>query len=1626
MNTEKSFIIFHKNHPLDPTGANAGAETATISLARALVTSQDCKVVVLACLKGKDIGHHFSEAGVDYLDLGDSYDIADGLRRAESLLGTRGSSLIAASYFKPLEVARLMEFDGPSCFICHEPGFEGLGIDVARLGDFADHIVALSTAQRQLLVQAGCHPERICLIPNGVDLELFAAARPEDRDYRRLIFVGALVLDKGVHFLIEAFAELKTKYHDLSLDIYGSAGLWGRDLYFDLEQVKTVPDLTFHGAVSQHRIAKAFQTAGLLVVPSLWFESFGLVALEAQTTGLPTLCSGKGGMRDIVIDNVTGRLLGDISTPVLVEQIDSLLERDDILPNMSRSSLELVRGKFSWQNTAEKISCLLQRDRKSNCGLQFNDRVEQDMTKENKRSGSMESNQKRDPKIGLLTTYNQSCGLATYAGYLTEQLKDLPIVFLAEIVSNGEITAPDDSRVFRCWKRGKEDFSKVWDVIVEQGIDILHINCHYRFFEREKLSEFLSRCRQHGVRVVAQVHNPYTIDRRLEKLCSLSDAVVVHTQENKLEVVANKVAPDKIWVIEHGIHRQTPVPKDLLRSRLGIAREQKVVVCFGFVQVHKGIDEVIVAINQLQSTLPDLHLYIVGGVHLEDVTSADYFYSLKRAVQEGRLEKKVHFIEGFVPEEVVDSYLQAADVIVMNYRSQYFEASGAVAKAMGSGTPVITSIAPPFARMGSSVFHITSGYPLSVAIEIVLSDEVLWQALADGARSFAEKYCWENVSLEFRKLYLSLPVMNRQENKASANKRPQSIRDSSARTRILMLNRPNARVQPGGDTVVMERICQGLIEKGCAVDIDLDGGKSIKDYDLVHIFNFATPQITEDYARRAKVAGVPYVVTTMYEDRPRFFNQMLAHFEVLREYVVGGQENRIYQELILQARNVAHASKWDNTFAAENAACLIATGQAERSALRRDYNNCAPVEIYRLGCDIIDQRDGGELFTQKTGLRDFVLCVGRLETRKNQLMLLRALEESDLTVVFAGGGFTYQPEYEALCQKFKRRGKTFFLDKLSRTMLVSAYEAASVHVLPSWYELPGIVSMEAARLGTNVVVSDYGTPRDYFGDRAYYCQPDDVDSIYNAVVAAYYAPTRTGLESSIADCTWENAASRVMEIYNQVLPDSNLGSGVKQGDSQVFASALAAVTQASRTSALLADSLECSPVAPAARERAKRQEQSLELCYKGDECLRRQDYGQAEAFYRQAVESFEVSARGHRSLGVVALMEGRYEIAEGFFNRALELDPSDSKAMGGIAAVCWNQGSKEEALELLVEAIGPSPSELSLLPYLVDFCYSLQKLDLLETKLRVYVQNFSEDLQVCYCLAGCLYKKGKYQEAGTVLDSILKVEPEHPEALELIGIIKNLSMTGRACEVDRPSQEVKGESSFGSPFREQLDELEFLKRDKQFEQVISKAGILLDRVGLSAEDRGVSLVLRAESFLCLAKLEDAERDLGLAHGFVNVRARVLSGQGVLALLRQEWDLARGKFEQALVLDPRNDAAHAGRGVCAAHQGDLSGAMNFYLSALSYNPENMRALLGVVQLGYGLERIGDIEKVVRHYLEIHPADLSMIYSLAGCLYAQGRLNEARDECEKILIFDSGHQLATELISEIDKGSSYGTG
>ncbi len=185
------------------------------------------------------------------------------------------------------------------------------------------------------------------------------------------------------------------------------------------------------------------------------------------------------------------------------------------------------------------------------------------------------------------------------------------------------------------------------------------------------------------------------------------------------------------------------------------------------------------------------------------------------------------------------------------------------------------------------------------------------------------------------------------------------------------------------------------------------------------------------------------------------------------------------------------------------------------------------------------QNGSAELFHARyPNLRDFVLCVGRFYlVRKNQLTLIRALKSEQVPVVFIGGPEPTSTAYWDTCRREAGRNM-HFLGAVGRSdpLLVSAYHACKVVVMPALLESPGLVALEGALTGANVATTQGGSTREHYLDLAWYFDPLNEQSIRKAVLEAHAAPRDARLRQRVLDhYTWPAIAKVQLRAYEEVI-----------------------------------------------------------------------------------------------------------------------------------------------------------------------------------------------------------------------------------------------------------------------------------------------------------------------------------------------------------------------------------------------------------------------------------------------------------------------------------------------------------
>jgi len=185
-------------------------------------------------------------------------------------------------------------------------------------------MVAISEYIRQRLVVEGYDGNGVRVLPNPAPA-VATEPRPPAPGPARFLFLGRMVSEKGVCHLVEALAQTQS---GCALDIAGS-GPEETDANRLTRTHHLADRVTLHGWVRPEEVARLIGQARGVVVPSVWPEPAGMVAIEAAVHGRATIASSVGGLPEIVVDGLTGLLVPPGDPPALARALDRLSENGD-------------------------------------------------------------------------------------------------------------------------------------------------------------------------------------------------------------------------------------------------------------------------------------------------------------------------------------------------------------------------------------------------------------------------------------------------------------------------------------------------------------------------------------------------------------------------------------------------------------------------------------------------------------------------------------------------------------------------------------------------------------------------------------------------------------------------------------------------------------------------------------------------------------------------------------------------------------------------------------------------------------------------------------------------------------------------------------------------------------------------------------------------------------------------------------------------------------------------------------------------------------------------------------------------------------------------------------------------
>lgn len=218
---------------------------------------------------------------------------------------------------------------------------------------------------------------------NGVDSERFVPTNGQvtatGKSGPKLLFVGRVSPEKGIHVLLEALGGVSTRFADVQLDVIGGLGVPPPEFIVALSKDPKVRDLVrfYDGDYAEHlrgctpdgvagqvryieivpygSLAQHYRDSDVFVFPSVWDEPFGMPIVEAMACGVPVVATRGGGIPELIEHGRTGLLVDRGDAAGLTEALNTLLADDSLRRRMGQAGRERVMELFTWDRIAADL-----------------------------------------------------------------------------------------------------------------------------------------------------------------------------------------------------------------------------------------------------------------------------------------------------------------------------------------------------------------------------------------------------------------------------------------------------------------------------------------------------------------------------------------------------------------------------------------------------------------------------------------------------------------------------------------------------------------------------------------------------------------------------------------------------------------------------------------------------------------------------------------------------------------------------------------------------------------------------------------------------------------------------------------------------------------------------------------------------------------------------------------------------------------------------------------------------------------------------------------------------------------------------------------------------------------------
>lgn len=642
-------------------------------------------------------------------------------------------------------------------------GWEENRIPKIYVEDFNKYLSGIGTMSdfvTKSLVDSGL---KIPVKTMGVGVSLpnnFTEIRPykvQTKKSIKFLHISSAFPRKGVDILLKAYFSIFSDKDDVCLIIKTFPNPHNNTIE-QWKELKNVhhnpPEVVIYNEDFSETDLYALYKASDCYVHAARGEGFGLPVAEAMLAQIPVIVSPNSGLADFCNENTA------VLVDYTMEYANSHLSEDSMwaCPNHKtlasclhdfvykkdkicieekvKNAYELIKDHFSWDAVAKRWDDFI---------------------------NGIEGSQKK-PKVAMITSWNCKCGIAEYTRFLVEELMDQVDYHVYSNTSFQLLKKDEDYVKERCWRDASDrNLDRMKDLLINGYYDVVHFQFNFGFYDLSAFGKLINSLYK-STKIIITFHS--TKDSLLNnKVISLREILlylnktyklIVHQKDDFDYLAKIGVNKELIQIVPHGQILYQNYESVQVKQKLGL-NNHPIIGSYGFLLPHKGIKEIIQAVNLLVKKYPDI-LFIASCSLFDSAISHEYYKKCSELVEEYKIQRNVILVTDFLDPVESNVLLQACDYLVMPYKPTKESASGAIRFCINAKKPIITTKEPIFDEFKECTYQIEHCTPNHIfrAVDYLLNNQDVCIDLKGKLDCLIKETSWNKISKMHLKIYLDI------------------------------------------------------------------------------------------------------------------------------------------------------------------------------------------------------------------------------------------------------------------------------------------------------------------------------------------------------------------------------------------------------------------------------------------------------------------------------------------------------------------------------------------------------------------------------------------------------------------------------------------------------------------------------------------------------------------------------------------------------------------------------------------------------------------------------------------------------------------------------------------------------